>query len=61
MEKHQIYLEKAEAAARAERFGNYAQAADLWNKATSSAPTGKQKAWCEKRCEFCERVAEKPF
>lgn len=55
------YLEKAEAAARAERFGNYQQAADLWNKAFKSAPNAKQKIWCEKRLEFCERVAEKPF
>lgn len=55
------YLEKAEAAARAERFGNYAQAAELWSKAAKVAVNANQQAWCRNRSDFCERVAEKPF
>lgn len=53
--------EMAEAAARAERFGNYAQAAELWNKAAKVAVKANQQAWCRNRCDFCNRVAERPF
>ncbi|WP_260448526.1 ANR family transcriptional regulator [Bibersteinia trehalosi] len=53
--------EIAEAAARAERFGNYTQAADLWNKAAKATVNAKQQEWCKNRSDFCDRVAERPF
>lgn len=49
-----FYLEKAEAAAKIEQLGNYAQAADLWNLAGKYALTDKQKAWCRHRADYCE-------
>lgn len=53
--------EIAEAAARAERIGNYAQAADLWNKAAKATANAKQQEWRRNRSDFCERMAERPF
>lgn len=61
MTNKELYLAKAEIAARAERFGNHGQAADLWSKAAKFALNATQREWCEKRSEFCDRVAERPF
>lgn len=61
MTSKDLYLAKAEIAARAERFGNYAQAANLWNDAHKFALSHKQREWCKNRCDFCDRVAERPF
>lgn len=53
-ELRSLYQEKAEAAAKIEQLGNYAQAADLWNLAGKYALTDKQKAWCRHRADYCE-------
>ena len=53
-ELRSLYQEKAEAAAKIEQLGNYAQAADLWNLAGKYALTIEQKEWCRHRADYCE-------
>lgn len=53
-ELRSLYQEKAEAAAKIEQLGNYAQAADLWSLAGKYALTDKQKAWCRSRADYCK-------
>ncbi len=53
-ELRSLYQEKAEAAAKIEQLGNYAQAADLWNLAGKYALTDKQKEWCHNRADYCK-------
>lgn len=52
-ERQLMYQEKAEAAARSERFGNYQQAYNLWCTAMKLAITEKQKQWCNTRASYC--------
>lgn len=60
-ERRKNYLEKAEAAAKSERVGNYGQASSLWNLAAKYAGNATDKRWCTDRCDFCERMIERPF
>ena len=52
-ELQSLYQEKAEAAAKIEQLGNYAQAVDLWRLAAKYALTNTQKAWCCHRADYC--------
>lgn len=60
-ERRKNYLEKAEAAARMERVGNYGQAASLWKLAGEYATNNTNYRWCRDRQAYCKRVAKRPF
>lgn len=49
------YKNVAEAAARSERNGLYAQAAKLWLRAASMALNQVNRMWAENRSDFCLR------
>lgn len=60
-ERRKNYLEKAEAAARMERVGNYGQAKDLWALAEKYAGNRANQNWCNHRFWFCNRMKNRPF
>lgn len=53
------YLSKL--AASQERQGNYADAAQTWNKAAKDASNAANQAWCANRSAFCNRMVLRPF
>ncbi len=53
-ESRAMFQEKAEAAAKIEQLGNYAQAANLWRLADKYAMTSEQKKWCALRADYCD-------